>query len=125
MLMDHPTIIYYHYAEMLNNILNHPIKIKHLDAPSSSRDESSFSGEGGPLRTQGEGAYQSVTSTKERGSQGEGGTVMSHPFQEGVGGRDESPKEGWGERDEPPKKGWGDRDESSKRSVSQGGLQQS
>ena len=44
-----------------------------------------FQGEGDPLRTQGEGAYQSVTSTKERGSQGDG-TVMSHPFQEGVGG---------------------------------------
>ena len=32
-----------------------------------------FQGEGDPLRTQGEGAYQSVTSTKGRGSQEEGG----------------------------------------------------
>ena len=38
-----------------------------------------FQGEGDHLRTQ-----------------GEGGTVMSHPFQERVGDRDESPKEGWG-----------------------------
>ena len=39
---------------------------------------------------------------------------MSHPFQEGVGGRDESPKEGWEDRDESPfpKRGRGDRDES-------------
>ena len=35
----------------------------------------------------------------------EGGTVMSHTFQEGVGGRDESPKEGWGDRDESSKRG--------------------
>ena len=40
---------------------------------------------------------------------------MSHPFQVGVGDRDESPKEGWG----------GDRDESSKRGVSQGRRHQS
>ena len=39
---------------------------------------------------QGEGAYQSVTYNKGRGSQGVG-TVMSHPSQEGVGGRDQSP----------------------------------
>ena len=45
-------------------------------------DESSFSERGGPLRSQGEGAYQSVTSTKRSG----GGTVMSQPFQEGGGG---------------------------------------
>ena len=32
---------------------------------------------------------------------------MSHPFQEGVGGLDESPKEGWGDRDESSKEGWG------------------
>ena len=32
-----------------------------------------FQGEGDPLRTQGEGAYQSVTSTLGRGNQGEGG----------------------------------------------------
>ena len=28
--------------------------------------------------------------------------MISHPFQEGMGGRDESPKEGWGGRDESP-----------------------
>ena len=50
-----------------------------------------FQGEGDPLQTQGEGAYQSVTSTKERGSQG-------------VGGRDESPKEGLGVCDESSKR---------------------
>ena len=55
-----------------------------------------FQGEGNPLRPHWEGAYQSVTSTKERGSQGEGGTVISHPFQEGVVGRDESPNRGGG-----------------------------
>ena len=55
-----------------------------------------FQGEGDPLRTQGEGAYQSVTSSKERGSQGEGGTVMSHPFQEGWGAVMSHPKRGGG-----------------------------
>ena len=30
---------------------------------------------------------------------------MSHPFQEGVGGRDESPKEGWGTVISHPKEG--------------------
>ena len=30
---------------------------------------------------------------------------MSHPFQKGVGGRDESPEEGWGDRDESSKRG--------------------
>ena len=50
-----------------------------------------FQGEGDPLRTHGEGAYQSVTSTKGGGEPRGGSTVMSHPFQEGVGGRDESP----------------------------------
>ena len=32
-----------------------------------------FQGEGDPLRTQGEGTYQSVTCTKGWGSQGKGG----------------------------------------------------
>ena len=45
-------------------------------------DESAFSEGGGPLRSQGEGAYQSVTGNKRR----VGGTVMSHSFQEGMGG---------------------------------------
>ena len=74
-----------------------------------------FQGEGDPLRTQGEGTYQSVTCTKGWGSQGKGGpwwvtlskkgwgTVLSHPFQEGVWGRDESPEGGGqGKRRAPP-----------------------
>ena len=44
-----------------------------------------FQGEGDPLRTHGEGAYQSVTSTKERGSQGEGDRDES-PFPRRGGG---------------------------------------
>ena len=85
----------YHYAEMLINILNHPIKIKH------------FSGEGDPLRTQGEGAYQSVTSTKERGSQGEGNRDES-PFPRRGGGAVMShPKRGGGTVMSPPKRGGG------------------
>ena len=50
-----------------------------------------FLREGDPLWSQGEGAYQSVTSTKKRGGQAEGD-------------RDESPF---------PRRGWGDRDELS------------
>ena len=66
-----------------------------------------FQGEGDPLWTQGEGAYQSVTSTKGRGSQGEG-AVMSHPFQEGVGAVMSHPKRGGGTVMSHPKRGdWG------------------
>ena len=65
-----------HYAEMLINILNHPIKIKH---------ESSFSAGGGPPADPRGGAYQSVTSTKGRGNQGEGDRDES-PFSRRGGG---------------------------------------
>ena len=41
------------------------------------------------MRTQGVGSYQSVTGTKGGGAKG-WGIVMSHPFQGGVGDRDES-----------------------------------
>ena len=63
-----------------------------------------FQGERDPLRTQGEGVYQSVTSTKERGSQGEGGRDES-PFPIRGGDRDESPfpKRGGGTEMSHPK----------------------
>ena len=70
-------------------------------------DESFFSGEGGPPADLRGGGVPVCNKHQREGEPRGGGTVMSHPFQEGVGGRDESPKEGWGDRDESPKEGWG------------------
>ena len=64
-----------HYAEMLINILNHPIKNKAFGVMTfiyHPRMSHYFQGEGDPLRTLGEGTYQSVTCNKGRGNQGEG-----------------------------------------------------
>ena len=106
-----------HYAEMHINILNHPIKIKHLASWCSFIIRGCvilFRGRGTPCGPKGRGCVPVCNMHQGKGEPRGGGTVMSHPFQEGVGGRDESLKEGWG-----------DRDESSKRGVSQGGLHQS
>ena len=106
-----------HYAEMHNNILNHPIKIKHLASWRSFIIRGwviLFRGGGDPLRTQGEGVYQSVTCTKGRGSQGEGGpwwVTLS--------------KKGWGAVMGHPKRGGGTVMSHLKEGVSQGGLHQS
>ena len=73
-----------------------------------------FLGEGDPLRSQGEGEYQSVTGTKRRG--GSGGSGESS-FSRGGGGK------GWGDREESsfPRRGWGTIMSHPKGPVSQGG----
>ena len=55
-----------------------------INHPSMSHP---FQGEGDPLRTLGEGAYQSIKCTKGRGSQGEGDRDES-PFPRRGGDRD-------------------------------------
>ena len=52
-----------------------PVCNRHQVEGRGGSGESSFAGERDPLRSQGEGEYQSVTGTK-RGE----GAVVSHPF---------------------------------------------
>ena len=78
----------------------------------------SFRGGGTPCGPKGRGV---PVCYKHQGEGEPRGGRTCHPFQEGVAGRDESPKEGWGTVMSNPKKGWGDRDESPKRGVSRGG----
>ena len=65
-----------------------------------------FQGEGDPPGPKGRRCTSLLQAPRRGGAKGRG-TVMSHPFQEGVGGRDESPKEGWGAVMSHPKRGGG------------------
>ena len=87
---------YIHYAKTLNNILNQTIKIKHLVSwrplfiPMRSHP---FQGEGDPCGPKGRGDHDESPFPRRGGgpwwvtlSKEGWGTVMSHPFQRGVGG---------------------------------------
>ena len=66
-----------------------------------------FQGEGDLMQTQGEGAYQSVTCTKGRGNQVEGGPWWVTLSKKGWGGVWWVTQGGVGDRDESPNKGVG------------------
>ena len=89
-----------HYAEMLINILNHPIKNKALGVMTliyHPRMSHPFQGEGDPPRTLGGGDVTVCNMQQGEGEPRGGGAVMSHPYQEGVGAEMSHPKRGGGQ----------------------------